>query len=127
MKSAMWIGVCGLAIIAAFAATAANAQPPPRVDAQGRLTDSNGMVLYTYDPDPDNGSRCSGPCAAAWPPYLAGPRARPHGGFAVVGRADHSMQWSYHGHPLYLYAGDSRPGVATGDGVNGIWHIARAH
>lgn len=127
MKSSMWIGVCGLAIFAACAATPANAQPPPKMDAQGRLTAPGGMVLYTYDPDSDNVSRCSGPCAVAWPPYPADGTATPPAGFRIVVRSDRGLQWSYHGHPLYLYAGDFKPGVATGDGVNGVWHIARAH
>ncbi|HGG05709.1 MAG TPA: hypothetical protein ENK28_09650 [Aliiroseovarius sp.] len=32
---------------------------------------------------------------------------------------------AYRGQPLYLYAGDSKPGDINGDGVAGVWHLAK--
>ncbi|MGH9149067.1 MAG: hypothetical protein ACRD0F_01860, partial [Acidimicrobiales bacterium] len=34
-------------------------------------------------------------------------------------------QVSYNGKPLYRYAGDSAPGQVTGDGIGGLWHVAK--
>ena len=107
---------------------AAQTQAPPAADAQQRLVGSHGMTLYTYDPDGNSGhSQCNGTCAALWPPYLAAPGAKAEGGFGLVSRSDHSLQWSYRGRPLYRYAGDTASGTALGDGVNGNWHVVRMH
>jgi predicted lipoprotein with Yx(FWY)xxD motif len=98
----------------------------PRHDAQGLLVDGAGHTLYRYDPDGASGhSRCSGSCAAVWPPYLADGGARAAGGFSVTARADGSRQWIYRGHPLYLFVGEDKPGDRDGDGVNGSWHVVR--
>ncbi|MEP6899018.1 MAG: hypothetical protein ABI870_10850 [Rhodanobacter sp.] len=43
----------------------------------------------------------------------------------MVKRADGIRQWVYLGQPLYLFAGDARPGDLDGDGVNGSWHVVR--
>lgn len=107
---------------------AAQTQAPPAADAQQRLVGSRGMTLYTYDPDGDSGrSQCDGACATLWPPYLAAADAKAKGGFGLVSRSDHKLQWSYQGRPLYRYAGDTAPGTALGDGMNGNWHVARVH
>jgi len=98
-----------------------------RLAKNGDLRDALGMTLYTYAPDGTSGtSHCTGPCAAVWPPYSADPGARAAGGFGLVTRTDHTLQWSYGGRPLYRYAADTAPGMTKGDGVNGVWHVARA-
>lgn len=107
---------------------AAQTQAPPAADGQQRLIGSRGMTLYTYAPDGSAGrSQCDGACAALWPPYLAATSAKAEGGFGLVTRNDHSLQWSYRGRPLYRYAGDTTPGTTLGDGVNGNWHVAEIH
>lgn len=104
----------------------ANAQTPPVVGQNGDLRGALGMTLYTYAPDGTSGtSHCTGPCAAVWPPYLAGAGATANRSFGVVTRPDHTLQWSHDGRPLYRYAADTAPGMAKGDGVNGVWHVAR--
>jgi predicted lipoprotein with Yx(FWY)xxD motif len=35
------------------------------------------------------------------------------------------MQWAYNGRPLYLWQKDKKPGDVTGDGVGGVWHVAK--
>ncbi len=87
------------------------------------LTDSQGMTVYVYDRDTKPGvSQCTGGCAVVWPPVAApaGDLAAP---LSVVVRADGSRQIAYQGHPLYLYAEDSRSGDINGDGVQNIWHV----
>lgn len=105
---------------------AAAAASPPRHDAQGLLVDGGGHTLYRYDVDAASGqSHCSGPCAVAWPPYLADAVSKAAGDYQLATRADGSRQWVYRGSPLYLFAGDDKPGDRAGDGVNGSWHVVR--
>lgn len=35
------------------------------------------------------------------------------------------MQWVYKGAPLYLLQADEKPGDMMGDGVGGVWHVAK--
>lgn len=104
----------------------ASASSPPMRNAAGLLVDSAGHVLYRYDPDGNSSiSHCSGTCAAVWPPCLADAKARAGDGYSITPRSDGGHQWVYQGHPLYLFAGDGRPGDSDGDGVNGTWHVVR--
>ena len=100
------------------------AHPLPQRSPQGLLVSASGQTLYTYDPDGSSGkSACSGSCAAVWPPYAADAGAAANADFSVIVRGDGTPQWVYRGHPLYLFAGDARPGDKDGDGVNGHWHV----
>ena len=102
----------------------ATAASLPQRDAHSLLVGSAGHTLYSYDPDGVSGSsHCSGSCAVVWPPYLAEVGVQATGNFSVTTRADGSSQWVYRGRPLYLFAGDSKPGDRDGDGVNGSWHV----
>ena len=89
------------------------------------LVAPDGMTLYTYDKDGDGISNCSGFCAVAWPPLLADDNAEATDSFTVIARSGGDPQWAYNGQPLYLYIGDSKPGDVDGDGVDGVWHVAR--
>ena len=105
-------------------AGAAGAGSLPHHNRHGLLAGSDGRTLYSYDPDGTSGhSDCDGPCAAVWPPYLVDDGLRPTGDFSATLRADGKRQWAYRGRPLYLFAGDARPGDRDGDGVNGAWHV----
>jgi predicted lipoprotein with Yx(FWY)xxD motif len=89
------------------------------------LVAPDGMTLYTYDKDGDGISNCSGFCAVAWPPLLADDNAEATDSFTVIARSGGDPQWAYNRQPLYLYIGDSKPGDVDGDGVDGVWHVAR--
>ena len=89
------------------------------------LADAKGMTLYTFDKDKKGSSNCNGGCAKKWPPLAAGAMAKAHGNYSIVTRADGSMQWAYKGMPLYGWVKDNKPGDVTGDGVKGVWHLAR--
>lgn len=89
------------------------------------LTDGDGMTLYVFDNDTPGVSNCNGDCAVNWPPLAAAEGATPQDKFGIITRADGSRQWAYDGAPLYLWINDSAPGDITGDGVRGIWHLAR--
>jgi predicted lipoprotein with Yx(FWY)xxD motif len=94
--------------------------------SQGTLVDARGMTLYTFDRDVRGSgkSACNGQCAANWPPLPAA-AGIPPGDFSIVSRDDRSLQLAYKGKPLYRWAKDSRPGERSGDGVNGVWRVAR--
>ncbi|WP_353474557.1 hypothetical protein PVT71_21665 [Salipiger sp. H15] len=89
------------------------------------LTDAKGMTLYTFDNDMGGKSACYDKCAQNWPPLLAPGGAMAEGDFGMTERSDGQMQWTYYGQPLYLWIKDQAPGDVTGDGVNGVWHVAK--
>lgn len=89
------------------------------------LTDAKGMTLYTFDNDADGVSSCYDTCAVKWPPLMAAAGASTEGKYTQVTRKDGSRQWAYNGQPLYLWQNDKKPGDATGDGVGGVWHVAK--
>jgi len=93
----------------------------------GVLTNASGMTLYTLDRDPADATKstCNGQCAANWPPLLAAADDVARGEWAIVKREDGGRQWAYKGKPLYQWVKDTRPGDATGEGVNGVWHTAK--
>jgi len=42
-----------------------------------------------------------------------------------ITRSDGTTQATYDGHPVYIYIGDTAPGMAKGNGLNlsgGVWH-----
>lgn len=106
-------------------AYAAGHASTPAVATDGVLTNSEGMSLYTFDPDTATSSACNGGCARNWPPLEAAADAHNEGDFSVITRDDGSKQWAYKGQPLYLWVNDRKPGDTTGDGVGGNWHLAR--
>ena len=64
---------------------------------------------------------CSGPCLNDWRPFKAREGATPSGYWGIAVREDDgSRQWVYKGHPLYLYAGDKKPGDMNGNDVFGM-------
>lgn len=85
----------------------------------------NGLTLYTFRNDSRNVSNCYADCATAWPPFLASASAQPEGGLGIIDRRDGTRQYALNGKPLYFWAGDSQRGDATGDGVGGVWDVAR--
>jgi predicted lipoprotein with Yx(FWY)xxD motif len=124
--------VGSLSIPAATRPTAAQGTPTIQTRPTGLgtvLTGSNGMTLYTFDRDTAGMSNCNGNCAAAWPPLQAsGTPTAPAGvggTLSVITRADGSQQVAYNDQPLYFYAEDHQPGETTGDGVGGVWHVAK--
>lgn len=93
--------------------------------AQTAMTDAAKMTLYTFDKDKGGMSSCYDDCAKNWPPYLGKSGDKMAEGWALVARDDKTMQWSYDGKPVYLFAGDKKPGDMTGDGKGGVWHVLK--
>ncbi len=86
------------------------------------LVDSKGRTLYLFQKDSGTRSACFGACAQAWPPLRANGKPTIGSGadasmIGVSARSDGRPQVTYNGHPLYLYAGDQKPGDTNGQGI----------
>jgi predicted lipoprotein with Yx(FWY)xxD motif len=96
------------------------------------LTSANGLTLYWFAPDSPSASRCTGSCAAYWPPVIGTPTAGPGVTISKLGtikRPGGTTQATYNGHPLYTYIGDNAPGQAHGNKIDlngGYWYEVRA-
>ncbi len=130
------VSVIALALLGVAVAGAGAPAPPAgpggsltavRIAGIPVLANAKGLTLYWFAPDTATASRCSGSCAAYWPP-VKGPATAGSGvtgRLGVIRRPDGSVQATYNGHPLYTYLGDSHPGQATGNNLNlngGRWH-----
>ncbi len=117
-----------LAVAATLGACEAYADGHASAPAQvqnGILVDAKGMSLYTFDNDAAGVSNCNGGCAASWPPLMAKAGAEAPEGYSIITRKGGDLQWAYQDQPLYLWIQDRKVGQTTGDGVGGVWHLAR--
>lgn len=103
----------------------------------GHLVDKDGKTLYFYVNDVASGnpqlSKCAvGTCLTKWPAFDAQSPTVGTGLTATdFGRFDRGdgtgFQATWKGRPLYYYSLDASVGATTGDGVGGIWFVARAY
>ena len=99
--------------------------------AEGQiLVDGSGRTLYLFGADTGSTSNCNGSCATAWPPDTTTGKPTSTGvNASLVGtsvRSDKATQVTYKGHPLYYFAGDSKPGETNGQGstaFGGKWYV----
>ncbi len=137
------VGVVSLLALALLGVAEANAGAPAAAPAGTRvtlhsteiggvavLTNARGLTLYWFAPDTATASRCTGSCAAYWPPVFGTPQAGPGltGRLGIIGRPGGGVQATYDGHPLYSYIGDNGPGQANGNNLDlngGLWYEAR--
>ena len=123
-------GALALAAAAALAlpgvAAAQNASVRVAPSGLGRiLVDDHGKTLYLWAHDKGHTSTCNGQCAKYWPPLVTSgkPKAGAGARAGLLGtsrRADRRTQVTYHGHPLYYFAGDKRAGDVKGEGLTGF-------
>lgn len=92
------------------------------------VVNANGRTLYHYTPDSKGHAKCTGACAATWPPLVvkAGTKAVAGAGIkaaklGTLKRPDGTLQVTYGGFPLYTYSGDAKAGQANGEGLEGKW------
>jgi predicted lipoprotein with Yx(FWY)xxD motif len=85
------------------------------------LVDSHGRTLYLFKKDSGPKSTCFDACATNWPPLRGSGKPTvgtgvSASGVATIARSDGGPQVTYNGHPLYLFAGDAKPGDTNGQG-----------
>lgn len=119
------IGMAAL-LLGTAGSFAAEAWKEAEVGGTKIYTDATGMTLYTYDKDEAGKSNCYDKCAANWPPLKADANAKAEGEWTIVDRTDGTRMWAYEGKPLYTFIKDKKAGDVTGEGVGGVWHIAKA-
>jgi predicted lipoprotein with Yx(FWY)xxD motif len=98
-------------------------------------TAANTRPVYVLSADPKDMTSCTNECAAIWPPVLtnhapaAGPGVDPSG-LGVLHRPDGTLQATYFGKPVYMFAFDLAAGSpsSTSNGDNfidppalGVW------
>lgn len=91
--------------------------------SQSVLTDASGKTLYYFLADSGGKMACTGSCTAEWKPVTVSGGGGPKAGQGVTGMLSTMPGASgtvatYNGWPLYTYVGDSKPGMASGEGVN---------
>jgi predicted lipoprotein with Yx(FWY)xxD motif len=93
------------------------------------LVDGNGNSLYFFSKDTKQTSECINGCLDAWPIFYDANIEVSSGldsnDFGVITRADGSKQTTYKDWPLHYFANDSSAGDTNGDGVGGVWFIAK--
>jgi predicted lipoprotein with Yx(FWY)xxD motif len=95
------------------------------------LIDAAGLTLYLFDNDTTPGkSACNGGCAATWAALTTTATSVPAvtgaaGQFTIITRDDGGKQVAYNGKPLYRFVADKAAGDTGGDGIGGVWHIAK--
>jgi predicted lipoprotein with Yx(FWY)xxD motif len=135
LASATVIPLVALAVAACGGGGAATAASPPKTSNGASATvgvansglgsilvNSSGRTLYLFKADVGKMSACSGACATAWPPLVA--TTKPTAGTGLTAsklgtftRSDGTQQVTYNGHPLYLFANDTKAGQTNGQGV----------
>jgi predicted lipoprotein with Yx(FWY)xxD motif len=114
--------------------TAASAGPTVALAASkfgNILVDSRGRTLYDFVADKTTSSTCYGACASLWPPLTVSRALTPgpNVSASLLGttkRTDGTAEVTYNGHPLYYYAGDTKPGQTTGQDINqfgALWYV----
>ena len=124
MTRTITLALAALTLSTGIAAAAPVATTDSRIGEVLTAADG-GMTLYTFRKDTAGTSNCDGGCARSWPPFFATAGAQAEGDLTIITRADGKAQWAKDGMPLYFWAGDRKPGDATGDGVGGVWDAAR--
>jgi predicted lipoprotein with Yx(FWY)xxD motif len=85
----------------------------------------NHMSLYTYEHDMLGVSNCYGECAEAWPPAILDADTMLGESYSLIKRDDGKMQAAFKDQPLYLSVLDGKIGDTNGDGIGGVWYLAR--
>lgn len=100
----------------------------------GFLVDGQNRALYLFAADKTSASTCYSACASVWPPLKStgSVKAGPGVAASALGttkRKDGTTEVTYHGHPLYYYTGDAKPGDTAGQGLNQFgarWYLLAA-
>ena len=95
------------------------------------IVDGQGRTLYLFEGDKRPASTCYGTCATDWPPATVNGKVAAGSGvlassLGTTKRKNGAVEVTYHGHPLYRYAGDTRPGQVNGQALKAFgaeWYV----
>jgi predicted lipoprotein with Yx(FWY)xxD motif len=116
--------------------TAASASPTVKLASTKLgmvLVDDTGRTLYRFDNDTTPGKSTCGPgeCANTWPALIVS--GTPTAGTGIEAsklstfkRDDGKTQLEIEGHPLYMFAGDTKAGDTNGQGILDKWYAVTA-
>lgn len=106
-----------------------------KVGGKTIVVDRRGHALYVLTPETARKLLCTASCLPYWPVVRAPKTGRLVAGKGISGklgrlsRGAGSFQATLRGVPVYTFVGDTKAGVATGDGVQsfgGTWHVVLA-
>jgi predicted lipoprotein with Yx(FWY)xxD motif len=139
MRKRLVTRVLPLAVLAALgagAAVAATGAQTGTVDTLktanygSLLVSANGRTLYHETIETQGKIKCTGGCAAAWPPLTIKAGTKPTAGAGVkqallgtIKRPDGRTQVTYNHFPLYRYGDDMKRGDVKGEGELHIWFV----
>ena len=98
------------------------------------LVGPTGMTLYTFANDRTDDLVCEDGCSENWPPLVVSRRPVVPPGLedrvdlVLRGPDEHRparIQVTYRGRPLYYWSRDSQPGDVKGQGMAGLWSVAK--
>ena len=123
-----WIGSASSKAAAQRAAAGATVQTRKVKKYGVILVNSKGFVLYMFVPDHQKKVTCKGSCAVVWPPLKVKKGQKPTAGGAARKKllGTDGRVVTYNRWPLYTYITDTKPGQATGQGINnsgGKWYV----
>jgi predicted lipoprotein with Yx(FWY)xxD motif len=100
------------------------------------VVDSRGSALYTLSGETTHHALCTRAkgCFKFWPPLTVASAKKLSEAPGIKGRLgvwhrNGFFQVTLGGHPLYRFAPDTKPHVATGEGIHafgGAWHVVKA-
>ncbi|GGI27663.1 hypothetical protein [Pedobacter mendelii] len=93
------------------------------------ITDNSGKTLYIFSNDVAGTPTCIGGCETVWPLYYSVDISTDMNinpaDVGEITRADGRKQSTFKGYPLYYYQSDAAVGETKGDGIGGIWFVAK--
>ena len=99
------------------------------------IADKDGNALYFFSNDANGANNCTGGCITAWPMFNVTGLTQDQLSVGLLLEDFNSIstpngdQVTYKGWPLYYYAPGGileQPGQITGDGIGGVWFIAKS-
>lgn len=94
------------------------------------LTGEDGKTLYVKTGDSTSAPNCTGACLTNWPAFTLDTGESVVAGTGVSGTLatftrPEGTQVSYNGAPLYYFSADTAAGQTNGQGVGGVWSVAK--
>ncbi len=141
LAASLLLAACGSSSSSNTTSSAASTQPDAQTSSSSSsavlvksassslgtiLVDSQGMALYHLGGEVDGKFICTGSCLGVWHPLTVPAGSAPSGEVGSLGtvkRPEGTVQVTYKGTPLYMFAQDKQAGETNGQGIKdvGTW------